>query len=211
MKSKVRSKKAPRTPRQQRAVTTVDAILEAAARILEREGAGRAFGTNRIAREAGVSIGSLYEYFDSRDAIVRALGDRHVARAESIIDDAMAALGHATIAQGVDFVVDGLFALHSTRDGLSRTLHHEYALLNGLRPFIDRDRALQDKLEAWLAPRRPDLERDALRGRIFVAIRAARASTIHAFAEELSPAERESVRAAVKEMLRRTLEADASG
>jgi AcrR family transcriptional regulator len=59
-------------------VATVDAILEAAARILERDGLGRAFGTNRIAREAGVSIGSLYEYFEGQDAIVRALCDRHI-------------------------------------------------------------------------------------------------------------------------------------
>ena len=57
-------------------MATVEAILEAAARILEREGLTRLFGTNRIAREAGVSVGSLYEYFDSRDAIVRALSER---------------------------------------------------------------------------------------------------------------------------------------
>lgn len=64
---------APRkTARQERATKTVEAILEAAARILEAGGfAG--YTTNAIAQRAGVSIGSLYQYFPNKDAITRAL------------------------------------------------------------------------------------------------------------------------------------------
>ena len=61
---------------QARARETVDAILEAAARILETKGY-RAASTNAIARLAGVSVGSLYQYFSSREDIFMALRARH--------------------------------------------------------------------------------------------------------------------------------------
>jgi len=64
---------APRKkPLQARAVATVEAILQAAAHILETDGL-TACSTNSVAAKAGVSIGSLYQYFPSRDAITKAL------------------------------------------------------------------------------------------------------------------------------------------
>jgi AcrR family transcriptional regulator len=61
---------------QQRSRATVDALLEATARILVREGFDKA-STNRIAEVAGVSVGSLYQYFPSKEALVAAVIDRH--------------------------------------------------------------------------------------------------------------------------------------
>jgi AcrR family transcriptional regulator len=62
-------------PRQQRAEVTVISIAEAAARILEHGGLD-AYNTNSVARLAGISVGSLYQYFPNKDAISRALIDR---------------------------------------------------------------------------------------------------------------------------------------
>lgn len=59
-------------PLQARSAATVQAILEAAAHILETDGLA-ACSTNAVALKAGVSIGSLYQYFPSRDAITKAL------------------------------------------------------------------------------------------------------------------------------------------
>lgn len=59
-------------PHQQRSAATVDAILEAAARILERRGLD-ALTTNAVAALAGVSIGSLYQYFPGKAAILAEL------------------------------------------------------------------------------------------------------------------------------------------
>lgn len=50
-------------------------IIEAAARILERDGLG-GYNTNAVAKRAGISVGSLYQYFPHKDAITRALLDR---------------------------------------------------------------------------------------------------------------------------------------
>ncbi|MFT3711148.1 MAG: TetR/AcrR family transcriptional regulator [Archangium sp.] len=61
-------------------MATVDAILQAAAYILQKYGwAG--FTTNLVAERAGVNIGSLYQYFPNKQAIVAELQRRHVQRA----------------------------------------------------------------------------------------------------------------------------------
>jgi len=61
---------------QERSRTTVDNLIEATARILVRDGFDKA-STNRIAEVAGVSIGSLYQYFPSKEALVAAVIERH--------------------------------------------------------------------------------------------------------------------------------------
>ncbi|MCU0653956.1 MAG: TetR/AcrR family transcriptional regulator [Polyangiaceae bacterium] len=175
--------KAARTPSQERSRATVEAILEAAARILEREGLGRGFGTNRIAREAGVSVGSLYEYFESKDAIVKAMGERHVARVQGLIDQAFGALRQAPAEEAVGWVVDGLFLLHGERPDLQRVLQHEYFSRFGFDPFIATDRHLSARLVEWLAEQHPGAEREELEARAFVAVRAGRSVIIHTFVE----------------------------
>ena len=64
-----------RTPRQARAVDTIEAIFEATARILQTEGRA-GLNTNRVAELAGVGIGTLYGYFPNKDAILLAMARR---------------------------------------------------------------------------------------------------------------------------------------
>tara|TARA_R110002124_G_scaffold219391_1_gene385260 strand:- start:1292 stop:1918 length:627 start_codon:yes stop_codon:yes gene_type:complete len=66
-------------PRQARAQHTVAAIIEASARILEEQGHG-GFTTNAVAELAGTSIGTLYQYFPDKDALLGALIARETSR-----------------------------------------------------------------------------------------------------------------------------------
>jgi AcrR family transcriptional regulator len=79
-----------KAPKQLRSGETFEAIVEAAAHILSTEGPSR-LTTNRVAKRAGVSIGSLYQYFPNKQAIVRALVERELARAAllrpALLDD----------------------------------------------------------------------------------------------------------------------------
>lgn len=70
------TEKKRRNPKQARARATVDAILEAAFQILESDGLTH-LTTSRIADRAGVSIGTLYQYFPDREAILLEMGQRH--------------------------------------------------------------------------------------------------------------------------------------
>src|SRR5471032_2973235 len=68
-----------KTPSQTRAMRTVDTLFEAATRVLQTEGEA-GFTTNRIAERAGFSIGTLYQYFPSKEAIIVALVRRQRER-----------------------------------------------------------------------------------------------------------------------------------
>jgi AcrR family transcriptional regulator len=74
------SQKQRRNPRQARSRATWEAIVEAAAQILERDGAA-AFNTNSVAERAGVSIGTLYQYFPDKQAILTAAAKRELVEA----------------------------------------------------------------------------------------------------------------------------------
>jgi AcrR family transcriptional regulator len=82
-----RVKPARRRAKQQRARDTVDAILEAAAHVLLREGYARAT-TNRIADVAGVSVGTIYQYFTNKDAIFEALIRREIDGLKQRLEEA---------------------------------------------------------------------------------------------------------------------------
>jgi AcrR family transcriptional regulator len=97
-----------KSPRQRRSQATVAAIVEAAARILAESG-GRGLTTNRIAARAGVSVGSLYQYFPNKHAVLRALLERELGRAEAarpaLLDDATRP-PHERLRAAVDWHLD---------------------------------------------------------------------------------------------------------
>ncbi len=106
-------------PRQERSKATVDAVVHAAARILSDHGwAG--FTTNRVAETAGVSIGSLYQYFPDKVSIVEAVRHRH-------LEDCLAVMKSVTkqrqsLLQFVEELVAGMVAVHSLHPGLHKVL-----------------------------------------------------------------------------------------
>ena len=73
-----------KSARQARSAATVEVIVEAAARILETVGLA-GFTTNAVAERAGVSVGSLYQYFPNKDAITRALIRRELELLEAAV------------------------------------------------------------------------------------------------------------------------------
>src|SRR5271154_4085726 len=80
-----------RQPKQRRARQTVEAVLDAVSRVLKREGV-KAVTTNRIAEVAGVSIGSVYQYFPDKRAIFVALHERHIQEIDRLVEHASSSL-----------------------------------------------------------------------------------------------------------------------
>jgi AcrR family transcriptional regulator len=101
-----------REPRQQRSRETVEAVLEAVPRVLKRHGAN-AVTTNRIAEAAGVSIGSLYQYFPDKQAIFTALHDRHVDEVRHVIERTTADCTSASLEDFTRELVQGLANVHA--------------------------------------------------------------------------------------------------
>ncbi len=106
-----------RAPVQQRAQATYDAALEAAARIVRREGLA-GLNTNRIAERAGISVGTLYGYFPDKTAILVALARRILTEDQA----AMAAALESNRDDRVRSVVRALVARHRTDRELRRAV-----------------------------------------------------------------------------------------
>jgi AcrR family transcriptional regulator len=127
----------------------VAAILEAAARLFDRGSAT----TTGIARLAGVSIGSLYEYFPNKDAILESLIEHHVQEAVDRLRCELAALDPAStsLAVGVRRLVDEMLELHADRPGLHRMLVGRFLGLPAVRRrVLVVERRIREELSVWL-------------------------------------------------------------
>ncbi len=126
-------------PSQARSKATVEAILVAAAQIFRRQGYAGAT-TDRIAERAGVSVGSLYQYFPNKDAILVALTERHVDAGFALVRELLAeTLSDVPALEPLlrRFVV-AMITLHEREPELHRVLFEEAPLPASLRRQLRR-------------------------------------------------------------------------
>jgi AcrR family transcriptional regulator len=112
---------ARRLPRQKRAQETVDAVLDSVAKLLKRGGV-QAVTTNRIAEVAGVSIGSLYQYFPNKEAIFSALHDRHIEAMGRIVEANLVRHAASSPDDLVRALVEAMIAAHTSDPELHELL-----------------------------------------------------------------------------------------
>jgi AcrR family transcriptional regulator len=99
-------------PRQARSKAMVDAILDAAARVFVEDGL-EAATTNRIAREAGVSVGSLYQYFPSKQAVLVELHRREIERGNDLILNKLSDSSQPDIRKRVEGLIHAMIAYYA--------------------------------------------------------------------------------------------------
>jgi AcrR family transcriptional regulator len=132
-------------PLQKRSEETVAALIEAAAQVLEADGL-EGFNTNAVAAKAGVSIGSLYQYFPSKDALTIALMKREESQ---FYEECVAALGHSSGQEAMALFIEAAVRQQLARPRLARLLDIEES-----RPDLQRElrnsKSVRDKLEAVL-------------------------------------------------------------
>ncbi|KGT91175.1 TetR/AcrR family transcriptional regulator [Enterobacter cancerogenus] len=114
-----------KAPRQRRSQVMVDVILQAAARVLAKSGWAK-FNTNEVARIAGVSIGSLYQYFPNKLALAEAIRQQHLAAILQVL--AGAATEEDSLAIRVERLIEGIIAAHLINPSLHRVLLDEVPL-----------------------------------------------------------------------------------
>lgn len=121
--------RARKQPRQERSRHTVAAILDAAAQVFADRGYANT-STNIIADRAGVSIGSLYQYFPSKDALLVALAERHVERTFSVILEEVRDKRAAPVPDLLRALVGALVRAHQIEPRLHRVLFEEAHVLD---------------------------------------------------------------------------------
>lgn len=144
-------------PSQARSKALVDALIQTTARVLIRDG-WQALTTNQIARDAGVSVGSLYQYFPNKEALLLALVERITDEMTARLIEVGTALRDAPVDEGIEKLV--LAALDvSRRDApLYRAVLIELPRQGTLELFERVNRRLADALAEWLVLRRDELD-----------------------------------------------------
>jgi AcrR family transcriptional regulator len=124
-------------PLQTRSRRTVDAVVKAAAQVFATRGyAGGT--TNHIAERAGVSIGTLYEYFPNKDALLVALMEKHIRDGERVLQRAAAEMAGRTVGirESVRHFVRAMVDFHAHERALHRVLFEESPLPRRVRQTL---------------------------------------------------------------------------
>src|SRR5262245_44056382 len=141
---------------QQRSRRTVDALIEATARILVKEGYDRA-STNRIAHVAGVSIGSLYQYFPSKEVLVAAVIDRHTQGMMQVLRNALVKVAMRPIEEAARELVRVMIDAHRVNPKLHRVLVEQVPRVGRLDNIEAIDREAYSLVRAYLEAHRDEL------------------------------------------------------
>jgi AcrR family transcriptional regulator len=159
MRAVARIRTVPRkSPTQVRSRATVDAIVAATARVLVRDGYD-ALSTNRVAKEAGVSVGSLYQYFPGKEALVAAVMEQHASRMQENIAARMQSAPPAASAEEVATeLIRAMLAAQQAEPRLHRVLVEQVPRIGALRRLHELFSNYERLVEAWLEEHRELIE-----------------------------------------------------
>lgn len=171
-----------KAPRQERAKATVDAIVQAMTRVLIKSG-WEAASTNRVAAEAGVSVGSLYQYFPSKEALVLAVMELHALKMTGRLQQRMAQLATATLEEAAAELTHLFIANHQTNPKLHRVLIEQVPKVGALAKLEELNRMYERLLVSYMEIHREDLEVKDLSLAAYVIVQAVEALCHHAVLE----------------------------
>ena len=143
-------------PIQDRSRDTVDSILDATTRVLVKQGFD-GLTTNAVARIAGVSIGSLYQYFPNKEALVAALIERHSEQMNTAIKAELARVATLPIAQAARAVIELTIQAHAIEPELHRVLTEQIPRIGRLAKLREIDEISHRMIVALLVSRRAEL------------------------------------------------------
>jgi len=143
-------------PRQTRSKVTVDTILAATARVLVKHGFD-GLTTNGVAAAAGVSIGSLYQYFPNKEALVAALIEQHVEQMNAAILSELTRVAQLPMAEAIRAVIELTIRAHSIEPELHRVLIEQVPRVGRMARLAAADGICQRMLAGILAARRDEL------------------------------------------------------
>jgi AcrR family transcriptional regulator len=164
---------------QERSRATVDALVEATARILVREGFDKA-STNRIADVAGVSVGSLYQYFPGKEALVVAVIERHQQEIMQTVRGEVAEVWAQPVEKAVRKLVAVAVKAHRVDPKLHRVLAEQIPRVGKLEKLETFNRENYTLFRTYLESRRDELRVDDLELASFVCVTTIEALTHNA-------------------------------
>jgi AcrR family transcriptional regulator len=177
------ARKPPTKPRklasQERSRATVDALAEATARILVKEGFDKA-STNRIAEVAGVSVGSLYQYFPSKEALVAAVVERHQQEIMQTVRSELADISTQPVKKAIRALVAVAVKAHRVDPKLHRVLAEQIPRVGELEKLETFNRENFTLFRTYLERHQDELRVDDLDLASFICVTSIEALTHNA-------------------------------
>lgn len=144
-------------PRQERSQALVEAILDATTRVLVKHGYAET-NTNRIAEVAGISVGSLYQYFPNKDALISALHRRHAQELKQAIETTLAQSRGQSLAKKIETLIGASLAAHMLAPDLHRVLETQFASLDQYEGEAEDQKQIFESLRSLLESHRSELK-----------------------------------------------------
>lgn len=186
-------------PAQQRSRDMVATLVDAAARTIVERGLDNAT-TNHIAETAGVSVGSLYQYFDGKDAIIEALLQRQAAQLLVVVDQRLRALidrDARTITQGI---LEAVFDVVEN-DPCQRELARHWDRLRTRSTFRALEQHMMEACRVYLLRHHQQYRIENLPAALFVAINSMHYTVAHYLSQNNPVLTRAEVIGALSDML----------
>ena len=142
---------------QERSRATVDALLAATARILVRDGYDGT-STNKVAFAAGVSVGSLYQYFPSKEALVAAVLTQHTDEMMDLVQRSLLRVAGMPIAQAARELVVVMIDAHKLDPKLHRVLVEQIPRVGGMERIERLDEEATLLVRAYLERHQDEID-----------------------------------------------------
>lgn len=161
---------------QKRSKAMVETLLDATARVLVREGYDRA-STNRIAAIAGVSVGSLYQYFPNKEALVAALVARHNREILQLIREALKEVASSDLRTAMRALVKAAVDAHLVDSALHRIFADQVPRMGQLAKIGALQREAFLLMRGYLEERRNETSVQDLDSATFICVTTVEALT----------------------------------
>lgn len=195
-------------PVQQRSRDMVSTLVEAAARVIVERGFDNVT-TNHVAEAAGVSIGSLYQYFDGKDAIVEALLQRQAAQLLRVVDERLRALIDTDARAITQGILEAVFDVVES-DPCQRELARHWDRLRTRSTFRALEQHMMEACRLYLLRHHDDYRVDNLPAALFVAINSLHYTVAHYLSLDNPVLTRAEVIASLSDMLAAYMQAGAA-
>ena len=179
-------------PRQARSAFTLDAIFEATIQLLISDGMHR-LTTTKVAERAGVSVGTMYQYFPHKEALVYSLNERYLEMLAARIESTCLARQGGPIGQMVEALIDTYWRAKTERSDVTRALYRSVAELDN-QPLIDGFARRVDAATSTMLASASDARFTDLKVVSLTLLTVIFGTVRNAFERNLSPAESRKLR-----------------
>lgn len=192
-------------PLQQRSRDMVSTLVDAAARVTVERGLDN-LTTNHVAEAAGVSVGSLYQYFRDKDALVEALLQRHATELLTVVDARLRGLIDADARSITQGILEAVFDLVES-DPCRRELLRHWDRLRTRSSFRALEQHMTEACRLYLLRHHDQYRIANLPAALFVATNALHYTVAHYFSLERPALSREEVIGALSDLVAAYLQA----